>query len=159
MNGIDRDNLVGVAVDDGTLTKELESQPRSGDPHGAGVVWPTIAEISLVGALGCGEYLVQMALDDIERQGCYEFVVLEATETSRPFYEKFGFVRVGAVCKYGKKEDFDDEANVVKETGYRHWTYANETKARLNEHGGPSCMMARRIKRRDNMGRSHQIGE
>eukprot|EP01083_Nonionella_stella_P274570 932099_1 len=150
MNGINRENVVGF-VDDGTLTKDLEKQPRSGDPHGVGVIWPTIAEISLVGALGCGEYLVQMALDDIERRGTYEFVVLEATETSRPFYEKFGFVRVGAVCKYGKQEDFAS----VEETGYRHWTYANETKGRLNEHGGPSCMMARKINRRDNMGRSH----
>ena len=152
MNGINRDNLVGV-VDNGELTKELESQPRSGDPHGTGVVWPTIAEISLVGALGCGEYLLQMALEDIERRGSYEFVVLEATQTSRPFYEKFGFVRVGAVCKYGKKEDFAKEANGVEETGYRHWTYANETKARLNEHGGPSYMMAHRVKKRDSMGR------
>jgi hypothetical protein len=148
MNGINRDNLVGV-VDDGSLTKALESQPRSGDPHGTGVVWPTIAEISLVGALGCGEYLIQMALEDIERRGSYEFVVLEATETSRPFYEKFGFVRVGAVCKYGKQEDLVDEASSVEETGYRHWTYANESKARLNEHGGPSCMMARKIHKRD----------
>lgn len=154
MNGIDRDKIEG-RIDDGSLTKALESQPRSGDPHGAGVVWPTIAEISLVGALGCGEYLLQMALEDIERRGSYEFVVLEATETSRPFYEKFGFVRVGAVCKYGKKEDFDDEANGVEETGYRHWTYANESKARLNEHGGPSCMMARKILKRDAMGQSH----
>jgi len=31
--------------------------------------------------------------------------------------------------------------------------YANETKARLNEHGGPSYMMARRIGKRDGMGR------
>jgi hypothetical protein len=156
-NGIDRDDdKLGMMVDDGPMTKLLESQPRSGDPHGAGVVWPTIAEISLVGALGCGEYLLQMALEDIERRGSYEFVVLEATETSKSFYEKFGFVRVGAVCKYGKKEDFDDEARKdVEETGYRHWTYANETKARLNEHGGPSYMMARKIQKRDAMGRSH----
>lgn len=154
MNGIDRGNIVGI-VDDGRMTKEMESQPRSGDPHGTGVVWPTIAEISLVGALGCGEYLLQMALEDIERRGSYEFAVLEATETSRPFYEKFGFVRVGAVCKYGKQEDVTDKSNSVEETGYRHWTYANETKARLNEHGGPSCMMARKIQKRDKMGRSH----
>ncbi len=148
MNGIDQKTYPGV-VDDGSLTKDLESQPRSGDPHGTGVVWPTLAEISLVGGLGCGEYLLQMALDDIERRGSYEFVVLEATNTSRPFYEKFGFVRVGAVCKYGKQEDFVGDANSVEITGYRHWTYANESKARLNEHGGPSWMMARRIKKRD----------
>ena len=148
MNGIDSKMYPGL-VDNGVLTKDLESQPRSGDPHGTGVVWPTLAEISIVGGLGCGEYLLQMALDDIERRGSYEFVVLEATDTSRPFYEKFGFVRVGAVCKYGKQEDFAENAKNVEVTGYRHWTYANESKARLNEHGGPSWMMARRIKKRD----------
>lgn len=147
-NGIERNNPKGLS-DSGILSTELESQTRSGDPHGSGVVWPTVAEIGLVGALGCGEYLVQMALDDIERQGTYDYVVLEATETSRPFYEKFGFIRVGAVSKYGDKQDITNQEEQVEIVGYRHWTYANETKARLNEHGAPSCMMARKIERRN----------
>jgi len=88
---------------DGSLSAMLEDQPRSGDPNHSGVVWPTIAEISLVGALGCGEYLIRMALDDICRRDCYDYVVLQATDTSRTFYERFGFVRVGAVSKYGKQ--------------------------------------------------------
>jgi len=120
--------------DDGTLSAELESQPRSGDPVG-GVVWSSIAEISLLGGLGCGEYLLRMALDDISRLGCYKFVVLQATEFSRPFYEKFGFKRVGCVTRYGT------HPHIV---GYRHWTYADEKN--LVAHGGPSYMMAIRVK-------------
>jgi hypothetical protein len=151
-NGIDRNTngkskSTGVVDEDGSFAEGLERQPRSGDPLGEGVVWPTIAEIGLVGALGCGEYLLQMALDDIARRGTYDYVVLEATDMSRPFYEKFGFVRVGAVCKYGNEQDVKDANGEVQDVGYRHWTYATETEQRLNEHGAPSCMMARRIKK------------
>lgn len=151
-NGIDHDHKKCQGVnanvnDDGIFAKELEGQVRSGDPLDEGVVWPTIAEISLVGALGCGEYLLQMALDDISRRGCYEYVVLEATETSRPFYEKFGFVRVGAVCKYGNEKDVKDANGEVQDVGYRHWSYAQTTEEGLDQIGAPSCMMARRIKK------------
>ena len=31
----------------------------AGDPDNEGVVWPRIAEISLLGALGCGRYLAR----------------------------------------------------------------------------------------------------
>ena len=121
--------------DDGTLSTELESQHRSGDPVGGGVVWSTIAEISLLSGLGCGKLLLQMAMEDIARQGCYHFVVLQATEFSKPFYEKFGFKRVGCVTRYGKHPHL---------VGYRHWTYADEKN--LVVHGGPSYMMAIRVK-------------
>ncbi len=147
VNGIDQSNRKGK-VDDCTLSDELERQTRSGNPLTEGVVWPTIAEMSLVGALGCGEYLLQMALDDISRRGTYDYVVLEATESARPFYEKFGFIRVGAVCKYGNEKDVVSENGEVQIVGYRHWTYANESEQRVDAHGAPSCMMARRVKRR-----------
>lgn len=133
--------------DDGALANELEAQIRAGDPLAEGVVWPTIAEISLVGALGCGEYLLQMALDDIARRQCYDYVVLEATAKSRPFYEKFGFVRVGAVCKYGNETDIMNEKGEVQDVGYRHWSYAQTTEEGLDQIGAPSYMMARRIKK------------
>lgn len=120
--------------DDGSLSTELESQPRSGDPVGGGVVWSTIAEISLLGGLGCGQYLLRMAMEDISRQG-YKFVVLQATPFSKPFYEKFGFKRVGCVTRYGKHPHL---------VGYRHWTYADEKN--LGVHGGPSYMMGVRVK-------------
>lgn len=119
--------------DDGTLSTELEAQPRAGDPVG-GVVWSTVAEISLLGGIGCGEYLLRMALDDISRQGCYKYVVLQATDFSRPFYEKFGFKRVGCVTRYGTHPHL---------VGYRHWAYADEKN--LNAHGGPSYMMGMRV--------------
>lgn len=145
-NGIANEKNVNFKVDeDGSLTAELEEQPRSGDPLGGGNVWPTVAEISLVGALGCGEYLVQLALDAIARKGVYDYVVLESTADARAFYEKFGFVRVGAVSKYGSEQDFATSGKSPEVVGYRHWTYANETTQRLDKHGAPSCMMARRI--------------
>jgi len=144
-NGITvNENKIGL-FDDGSMSTILEMQPRSGDPLTGGVIWPNIAEIGLVGALGCGEYLVQMALDDIKRRGTYDFVVLQATETSRLFYERFGFIRVGAVSKYGSQEDVAEDNDNIEVVGYRHWTYANESSQRLNEHGAPSCMMACKI--------------
>jgi len=143
-NGIDHTKPKGM-LDDGSLAIELEKQFRSGDPLSEGVVWSTVAEMSLVGALGCGEYLLQMALDDIARRGVYEYVVLEATETSRPFYEKFGFVRVGAICKYGKEQDVASGNQGIEVVGYRHWTYPESTVENLSVHGSPSCMMARKV--------------
>ena len=134
---------------DGSLAAELEKQERSGDPLAGGVVFPSIAEIGLVGGLGCGEYLLRMALDDIRTSGKYHYVVLQATDASRTFYEKFGFVRVGAISRYGprvKGKRFHDTQVVLSNVvGYRHWTYAHESEVSLGKHGGPSYMMARRI--------------
>ena len=81
-------------------------------------------------------------------------MVLDATDDARHFYEKFGFVRVGAVSKYGSEQDFADKGKGPEVVGYRHWTYANETKQRLDKHGAPSCMMARRVIRRNLVGSS-----
>ena len=39
---------------DGTLAKELQATVHSGDVWNEGIVWPRIAEISLLGGLGCG---------------------------------------------------------------------------------------------------------
>ena len=139
---------------DGSLSAELEAQPRSGDPLATGVVFPTIAEIGLLGGIGCGEYLLRMALDEIKSRGQYKYVVLQATDASMTFYERFGFVRVGAVCRYGMNGTQQTGSAVpegqqpqeAKETdlvGYRHWTYANERN--LDTYGGPSYMMALRL--------------
>lgn len=122
---------------DGIMTRDLELQDRSGDPLGGGVIWHRVAEISLVGGLGCGEYCLRMALDDIEMLGTYDYVVLQATPSSQSFYQRFGFVRVGAVAKY---------SNSTRVVGYRHWTYANESN--LDLHGGPSYMMAKKVNHR-----------
>lgn len=124
----------------GILSTELESLARSGDPHGGGIVFEDVAEISLVGGLGCGEYLLRMAIDDIRERGQHKYIVLQATDSSKTFYERFGFVRVGAVCRYLGTPDVD--APLV---GYRHWTHANESQTSLDMHGGPSYMMCLKL--------------
>ncbi|KOO28307.1 hypothetical protein Ctob_004251 [Chrysochromulina tobinii] len=85
-----------VVDSDGSLSAELMQEVFAGDPDGEGVVWPRVAEISLLGALGCGR-LVQLLIDGLEvAESPYHFVVLMATHNAIPFYEKMGFVRVGA---------------------------------------------------------------
>ena len=87
---------------DGTLAEAMQSTVRCGDAWNEGIVWPRIAEISLLGALGCGKSLVQLAIERLERtppsaKRNYEYVVLQATTNSVPFYESLGFVRVGCI--------------------------------------------------------------
>jgi hypothetical protein len=87
---------------DGSLARELSQTLRLGDPYNEGIVWPRIAELSLLGALGCGRALVQLVIEQLEFQkasGCanYDYIALQATDNSIPFYESLGFVRVGAV--------------------------------------------------------------
>ena len=84
--------------EDGTLSAELQAELRAGDPDNEGVVWPTIAELSLLGALGCGRWLVEHLLAELEAPDSrYKYVVTQATDGSIAFYERMGFVRVGAV--------------------------------------------------------------
>ncbi|KAJ1461508.1 hypothetical protein M885DRAFT_507551 [Pelagophyceae sp. CCMP2097] len=92
-----RDRAVDVAND---LAAELEAQPRGGDPETEGVIFPTIAEVSLLGGLGCGAALLALALADLEEKGVYNYVVLQATDMAIPFYEAMGFVRVGCVAQH-----------------------------------------------------------
>lgn len=40
---------------DGNLAEQLQATVRCGDPWNEGIVWPRIAEISLLGGLGCGK--------------------------------------------------------------------------------------------------------
>ncbi len=139
----------------GRLAKELQSLPRHGDPSAGGIVFDHVAEIALLGGLGCGELLLRMALEEIRNSpNRYQYVVLQATEGSRSFYEKFGFARVGAVCRYGasiatakgmlpSSSQFPDLD--TPEQGYRHWTHANESQQSLDLHGGPSYMMCLKL--------------
>jgi len=160
---------LGDTNDDGTLSEELQALPRGEqDPLDGGTVLKQVAEISLLGGLGCGELLLRKAIEDIcdskTSDNCnYKYVVLQATEGSRRFYEKMGFVRVGAVCRYrwaeyctkgdisattGKKVDVQNVEGMEvdpKFHGYRHWTYTNESCKSLNAHGGPSVMMCLRL--------------
>jgi hypothetical protein len=161
---------------DGTLAAELQAQARSGNPHENGIVFDTIAEIGLVGGLGCGEYLLRMTLDSIAASPHgYRYVVLQATDQSKAFYERFGFVRVGAVCRYGlsnaaagreKGGAQAPAANPPEQPvapaelqedpleGYRHWTHPNESKKSLLKHGGPSYMMCLKLPSADGVGAS-----
>lgn len=91
-----------VLDEDGSLAMELQGTVRLGDPYNEGIVWPRIAEISLLGALGCGKALVQLVIEQLEFQrgsamANYDYIALQATDNSIPFYESRGFVRVGAV--------------------------------------------------------------
>jgi len=100
-----KDNL----RDDGTFSAELQNSVRCGDVYNEGIVWPKIAEISLLGALGCGKQLVQLAIENMENtpsspSNNYEYVALQATDNSINFYEKMGFVRVGAVTEEKKQQ-------------------------------------------------------
>ena len=143
--GLGDNNDTSTATTDvtGALTRELEAQPRSGDPHLGGVVFPTIAEIALLGGLQCGEYMLRLALESIRTSTAgYRYVVLQATDSSKTFYERFGFVRVGAVCRYGKSDGVLGDEPIQ---GYRHWTHANESERSLQKHGGPSCMMCLKL--------------
>ena len=153
--GVKSVSLLNDAVDrDGSLALQLDQEPRSGDPTATGIVFETIAEIALLGGLGCGEYLLRMALDSIRQHKQYKYVVLQATEGSRTFYERFGFRRVGAVCRYGKRgkngiTEYPTEDHPLQ--GYRHWTHFNESEKSLDLHGGPSYMMCLELPSEDEL--------
>ena len=101
-NGItDVDKLEHAWDSDGALANALMSMPRQ-KPHPTreyAFLSPKVAEISLLGAMGCGAKLLQLVLDDLEQKGEYDYVVLQATDNAVSFYEKMGFVRIGAVAK------------------------------------------------------------
>eukprot|EP00529_Nitzschia_sp_RCC80_P006372 CAMPEP_0113510922 /NCGR_PEP_ID=MMETSP0014_2-20120614/38404_1 /TAXON_ID=2857 /ORGANISM="Nitzschia sp." /LENGTH=1489 /DNA_ID=CAMNT_0000406925 /DNA_START=1 /DNA_END=4467 /DNA_ORIENTATION=+ /assembly_acc=CAM_ASM_000159 len=148
----------------------LQSLKRHGTPDEGGIVLEGVAEIALVGGLGggAGEMLLRLALEHIRNSRYtspedgspkhYRYVLLQATSSSKPFYERYGFKRVGAVCRYGSSQPKPGGAATARITsspdptlarptsfgpvqGYRHWTHAHETQASLDLHGGPSYMM------------------
>jgi hypothetical protein len=139
------------------LANELQALPRHGNLSDTGQIFNGCAEIALLGGLGCGELLLRMCIEDIRRRE-YKYIVLQATESSRSFYEQFGFVRVGAVCHYPAAEHGNVEhggsMNASTTTtqnprlllqGYRHWTHTNESQISLDLHGGESYMMALKL--------------
>lgn len=95
--------------------------------------WPSLLEISLLGALGCGRRLVERVV--AVNAPRYDFAVLQATEAAVQFYEKRGFVRVGALAKYRDRKDMPDVA-------YRHW---NDRFTVGSQAHGASHMMAMAI--------------
>jgi hypothetical protein len=105
---------------DGSLSTELMREVRGGYADGHGVVWPRIAEISLLGGLGCGGWLLRLIIAELEakdpRKSPYRWLVLQATDNSVSFYEAHGFVRVGAVATHKEnvksKEEEEEERRV-----------------------------------------------
>eukprot|EP00977_Amphora_coffeiformis_P028307 scaffold34924_cov125-Amphora_coffeaeformis.AAC.2 len=91
------------AIDsNGRLAQELQGLVRAGDIWQEGIVWPRVAEISLLGGLGCGRTLLELVLEELTHAtptplAHYDYVVLQATDNSIPFYESLGFIRVGAL--------------------------------------------------------------
>lgn len=77
--------------------------------------WPFAnAELSLLGALGCGRWLTQLIIDGLEsRESPYRWLVLMATHNAIPFYQRMGFVRVGAVVERSRLADEDDHSDGV----------------------------------------------
>jgi hypothetical protein len=120
---------------DGLLTTELQKCEVQEIDNGGGFCFTRICEISLLGGLGCGGALLSRTLSEIRQSRKYDYCVLQSTKIAIPFYEKHGFVRIGAVCKFNDKEGVHDVA-------YRHWSEIVN-----GEAVEPSYMMARRLQR------------
>ena len=67
------------------------------------MVWPRIAEVSLLGGLGTGRTLMDTVIAEVADRGDADFVVLQATDQAVPFYERLGFSKVGAVASFEEK--------------------------------------------------------
>ena len=59
---------------DGTLAEAMQATVRKGDPWNEGIVFPRIAEISLLGGLGCGK--VSLKRKPTSREACMGLCVL-----------------------------------------------------------------------------------
>ena len=53
----------------GDLAAGLEAEPRWGDPVQVGVVFPRVAEVSLLGGLGCGAWLLELVMQELKAKG------------------------------------------------------------------------------------------
>ena len=118
----------------GDLTKELQTCERDDSNADQGYKYNSICEISLLGGLGCGRALLSRTMSELRQAQKYEYVVLQSTKIAIPFYEKLGFVRVGAVTRF-------NDVEMLPEVAYRHWSEIVN-----GEAVEPSYMMARRLK-------------
>ena len=75
----------------------------------------------MLGALGCGRWLVQLVIDVLESSSepPYEYLVAQATDNSIPFYERMGFVRVGAVTVTRRKKERVAEVEAEEEEEWK----------------------------------------
>lgn len=134
-----------------SLAEALERQPHGGNWRTTGIVWEKVAEVSLLAALGCGDWLMGVLLEELAGDPRYEFCVVASTPGAATFYERHGFVRVGAIARYLDPEvdDVDSPHAPAKPwQAYRHWAWGDERRESLRDnHGEPSYMMARRVAR------------
>lgn len=128
------DHRLHLTDKDGQLTKELQECEKDDSVPNEGFKYPRICEISLLGGLGCGGALLSRALSELRQSRKYDYVVLQSTKMAIPFYERHGFVRVGAVTRFNDVEQ-------LPEVAYRHWSEIVN-----GEAVEPSYMMARRLK-------------
>ena len=63
-----------------------------------------VCELSFLGGLGCGGALLEKTLSGLKEDGNYDYIVLQSTKMAIPFYERYGFVRVGAVNRFQDNE-------------------------------------------------------
>lgn len=122
----------------GELSDALEGTARQVCSSDARMTeWPDVLEVSLLGGLGCGGLLLGQCLQEAktriytvakftdkskdddeaneqETRAPPTYVAFQATEAAVPFYERHGFVRVGALAKYRDRRD-------MPELAYRHW--------------------------------------
>ena len=128
------DHRMHLTDRDCELTKELQQAVREGPDSAQGYKYPRICEISQLGGLGCGGPLLSRSLSELRQSQKYDYVVLQSTKIAIPFYEKHGFMRVGAVTRFNDVEG-------LPEVAYRHWSEIVN-----GEAVEASYMMARRLK-------------
>eukprot|EP00039_Didymoeca_costata_P006096 m.87487 g.87487 ORF g.87487 m.87487 type:complete len:779 (-) comp13109_c0_seq5:72-2408(-) len=133
----------GRSVDaDGQFAAELQNTVFLGDPQEGGVVWPRIAEVSLLGGLGCGRIMMQAVIEELETtQSEYNYITLQATDNSISFYESLGFIRVGAVARYSltdkSKLDYDFQRdNICSPTYWYTDTKEDDTPRTISKRTG-----------------------
>eukprot|EP00750_Incisomonas_marina_P015858 INCI1875.1.p1 GENE.INCI1875.1~~INCI1875.1.p1 ORF type:complete len:763 (+),score=124.12 INCI1875.1:277-2565(+) len=127
---------VSHRCDSGVLATALNACPHGGDPRQEGVIWDRICEVSVLGALGCGRWLLFQLFRRLMEADSHDFVVLQATHAAVPFYERVGFSRVGTVAQAKDNQ-------LLPSVAYRHWTTSwHAVRATKGDYEDASYVMA-----------------
>ena len=124
LHDVDDDGALAMALESTGCELRAPADKEYGDQIG---VWPGLCEVAVLGALGCGRRLLDLALKDVAALGLggdapasgdprpVTHAVLHATKEAVGFYERCGFKRVGAISRFRDRPD-------VPQLAYRHWT-------------------------------------
>ncbi|KAH8092783.1 hypothetical protein JL720_4947 [Aureococcus anophagefferens] len=124
LHDVDDDGSLAMALEATGCELRAPADKEYGDQIG---VWPGLCEVAVLGALGCGRRLLDLALKDVAALGLggdapasgdprpVTHAVLHATKEAVGFYERCGFRRVGAISRFRDRPD-------VPQLAYRHWT-------------------------------------